>query len=103
MQHIIESIPILLAIYAAIVCTKQYAVDRRKHHKRVLLLGVISSLLLIVAQTSWYVTYVVNGNLIGTWFADQIWTVFNSITMLAFIMLAHGGNNNVEKPVTTRN
>lgn len=101
MKHIIESIPILLAVYAAIVCARQYMVDRRKHHKRVLLIGVVSSLLLIIAQTSWYVTYVVQGNLAGTWFADQIWTAFNSLTMLAFILLAHGGSKNVEKFTTT--
>lgn len=98
MHNIFEAIPILLAIYAAIICARQYTLDRRKHHKRVLLLGVISSLLLIIAQTSWYVTYVVNGNLIGTWFANQVWTLFNSLTMLAFIMLAHGGAKNVGKP-----
>lgn len=98
MHNILEALPILLAIYSAIVCAKQYTIDRRKHHKRVLLLGVISSLLLITAQTSWYVTYVINGNLIGTWFANQIWAIFNSLTMLAFILLAHGGTQNVGKP-----
>ena len=100
MQHIFEALPIVLAVYAAIICARQYALDRRKHHKRVLLLGVLNSLILIVAQTSWYVTYVVNGNLVGTWFADQLWTVFNSLTMLAFILLARGGTKHVDKPTT---
>jgi hypothetical protein len=98
MQKIFEATPILLACYAALICAKQYFNDRRKDHKRVMLLGIICSLLLIIAQTSWYVTYVVQGNLLGTVFSDQLWTVFNSLTMLAFILLAHGGNKHVAKP-----
>lgn len=101
MQHIIEAIPIVLAIYAAVACAKQYTLDRRRHTKRVLLIGVVSSLLLIIAQTSWYITFVLDHNLQGTWFADQIWTLFNSLTMLAFIFLAHGGSKNVEKPTSS--
>ena len=100
MHHILEALPIVLAIYAAIICARQYVLDRRKHHRRVLLLGVLNSLILIVAQTSWYVTYVINGNLVGTWFADQLWTVFNSTTMIAYILLARGGSKNVGKPTT---
>lgn len=103
MHNILESIPIFLAIYAAIICARQYTIDRRRNVRRVLLLGVVSALLLIVAQTSWYVTFVVHDNLIGTWFADKVWTVFNSLTMLAFILLAHGGSKNVEKSIPTGN
>lgn len=103
MQRIFESVPILLACYSAVTCAKHYITDRRKHTRRVLLLGTICSLLLIIAQTSWYVTYVINGSLLGTWFANQIWTIFNSLTMLTFILLAHGSRRNVEKPTTPRN
>ena len=103
MQRIFESMPIILACYSSIICAKQYVLDRRKHNRRVLLLGVICSILLIIAQTSWYVTYVVNGNLVGTGFANQIWAVFNSLTMIAFIVLAHGSVPNVEKPTSSRN
>lgn len=103
MQHIFESLPVVLACYSAIVCARQFANDRRVHHKRVLLLGVICSLLLIVAQTSWYVTYTINGNLMGTVFANNVWTVFNNLTMLAFILLAHGGTKNVAKSTPSGN
>ena len=103
MQNIFEAIPIILACYAALICAKQYINDRRKQHKRLMLLGIICALLLIIAQTSWYVTYVVQGNLLGTVFSDQIWTIFNSLTMLAFIMLAHGGTKYVEKPSSSGN
>lgn len=103
MHYILEAVPILLAVYAAIICAKQYAVDRRRQNKQVLLLGVISSLLLLVAQTSWYFTSVVHNNAVGTWLADQVWTLFNSLTMLAFILLAKGSSKNVEKPTPTGN
>ena len=103
MNYVIEALPVVLAIYAAIICAKRYTEDRRHYVKQVLLMAVISALLLITAQTSWYVSFVIHDNLLGTWFADKIWTIFNSITMLAFIMLAHGGSNNVEKSITTGN
>ena len=103
MNYVIEALPVVLAIYAAIICAKRYAEDRRHYVKQVLLMAVISALLLITAQTSWYISTVILSTAAGTWFADKIWTIFNSITMLAFIMLAHGGSNNVEKSITTRN
>lgn len=102
MQYILDTVPILLAIYAAVVCSRKYAEDRRKHTKRVLALGVAGAILLIIAQTSWYVSSDIFHNTLGTWFADQIWTIFNSVTMVAFILLAHGGTTNVEKPTSAR-
>lgn len=102
MQHIFETLPIILACYSAIICSRQFAKDRRAQNKRVLLLGIVCSLLLIIAQTSWYVSYVVKGSLLGTWFADQIWTLFNILTMLAFILLAHGSSKHVAKTAPSR-
>lgn len=102
MKYIFESLPIILALYAALVCARQYALDRRKQYKRVLLLGVLCSVLLILAQTSWLVSSAVQGNMVGTWLADQVWTLFNSTTMLAFILLAHGGRPDVAKSSSSR-
>lgn len=80
--------PVILAIIAAISCSYRFAKDRRKHDRLAMLLSVVSSLLLIVAQTSWWVTYAIEGNLLGTVFANNIWTVFNSLIMICLILFA---------------
>lgn len=101
LNYIIESVPVCLAIYSAVLCANRYSQDRRRANKRILLLGVICSMLLITAQTSWIVSALVDSSLTGTWFANYIWTFFNSLTMLAFILFASGGNFSGKKPITS--
>ena len=91
LNYIIESIPVCLAIYSAVLCAHRYATDRRRTYRQVLLLGVICSFLLIIAQTSWIISSLVDSSLSGTWFANHVWSFFNSLTMLAFIILAANG------------
>ena len=52
-------------------------------------LAVIASLMLIVAQTSWWASYVLQGDLDGTGFANVLWAIFNSLTMAIFILMAY--------------
>lgn len=51
-------------------------------------MSTIAALLLIVAQTSWWVSYMIEGNLLGTNFANNIWAIFNSLSMICLIMYA---------------
>lgn len=101
-NYIIEAIPVVLAIIAAISCSHKYGLDRRKQYKQTLLLGVVCAVLLIIAQTSWIVSFLVNDSLAGTWFANSVWTFFNSLTMIAFILLSKGDSTSVEKPIPPR-
>jgi hypothetical protein len=54
----------------------------------IMFMGIIASMLLIVAQSSRYVSVIIENNLNGTIFANYIWTVFNILTMLCFIFYA---------------
>jgi phosphotransferase system glucose/maltose/N-acetylglucosamine-specific IIC component len=84
-QHIFEALPVLLAILAAVSCSKKYT-QVRHHRDRAGLIGaVIASILLTIAQTSWWVASLVEGRLEDTIFANYVWTVFNTIVMLVFI------------------
>ena len=87
--HFFQLLPIILAVIAGVSCSIRFARDRRKHDRWAMVLAVISSVLLIVAQTSWWATYVLDGNLLGTVFANNVWTVFNSLVMICLIMMAH--------------
>jgi hypothetical protein len=41
---------------------------------------------MIIAQTSWYTTSVIMGKLEDTGFANALWTIFNSLTMILIIL-----------------
>lgn len=102
LNYIIEAVPVVLAVIAAFSCSHKFMLDRRRQYKQALLLGVVCSILLIIAQTSWIVSFLVNDSLTGTWFANSVWTFFNSLTMIAFILLSKGDNGRVEKPIPPR-
>lgn len=85
-DHIFELIPVFLAIVALVGCSQAYDHVRRKHDKVAMLLIGMSASLLIIAQLTWWSTSVIQGKLESTWFDNQIWTIFNSITMISFIV-----------------
>jgi len=88
LNHLFQLLPVVLAIVAAVSCAIRFAKDRRRYDKWAMLLGTLSSLLLIVAQTSWWTTYIITNSLQGTVFANTLWTVFNSTSMVTLILIS---------------
>ena len=88
-NYFFQIVPIFLAVIASISCSIRFARDRRKQDRLAMLVAVVCSILMIVAQTSWWVTYAIEGNLLGTVFANNIWTIFNSLIMICLILIAH--------------
>lgn len=86
MKDIVEFVPVVLAVIAAIMSAHRANVARRTSDVVYCVLAIISCILLIVAQTSWWVSYVVQGDLLGTWFSNQIWLVFNTLVMVMIII-----------------
>lgn len=87
-EYILQALPVVLAVIAAVKCAIHYTSIRRAQDRRVVGLAIISSLLLVIAQTSWFVSSVIQHDLEGTWFAAWIWNIFNTLTMAIFILLA---------------
>ena len=84
-QYVFEALPVLLAIVSAVFCSIKYTQERR-HRDRLGLIGaVIASILLTIAQTSWWVAALIEKRLEDAIFANCVWTVFNTIVMLVFI------------------
>ena len=83
----LEFTPIVFAMIAIIVSALKINNIRRKSDFIVCILSIVGPILLIVAQTSWWVTAVIENNLLGTWFANQVWTVFNTMMMVLIIIL----------------
>lgn len=89
MNHFLELLPVVLAFLAAILCAHRFRTTQSKHRKRILIMGVMCAFMLIVAQASWWGTYLLEGGLEGTTFANHVWTIFNSLVMVSFIAFAY--------------
>lgn len=50
-------------------------------------LAVLASLILVVAQSSWWASTFA-GEVEGAYLANILWTVFNNVVMLTFIFVA---------------
>ena len=85
-NSVIEFIPVGLAIVAIYFASSKVARFHTTREKVVNVLSVIAAIIMIAAQSSWYVSAVIEGNLAGTWFANQLWTIFNSLVMIIIII-----------------
>ena len=77
-----------MGLIAVILCSFNFGQERRKQHKVIMILGIVCSLILVIAQLSWWSSFIVIGVGVGTAFADVLWTIFNTLTMLAFVIAA---------------
>lgn len=90
MWFAVESIPIVLAIATIIVAG--LAVNKSKGMVNVAtILSVITAFLLILAQGSWMSAHLRDLVYFKT-IADNIWTIFNSLVMITFMLFAINNN-----------
>lgn len=87
-MEFLEFIPIILACVAIITCSSRYIHERRKFMKFSLFLATIASMLLIIAQTSWWDSAINQDDLLGTVFANYVWLLFNTLTTMIFIAIS---------------
>lgn len=87
-RYIFEIFPIILAFIAIYSCSRRFYETRRRTDKITLILAIVSSILMIIAQSTWLWQYFVIGDLMGTWIANTIWTVFNGTVMVCFIYMS---------------
>lgn len=81
-----ELLPIILAIVSIFISSKAYLIARRKTDKLRLILSIIAAIVMIIAQTSWYTTSVLMGQIQDTSFANHLWTLFNTLAMIILIL-----------------
>lgn len=90
MRAFFEMIPVFLAITSAILCSMKYSKERRTRTKAIMLIGIVCSVLLLIAQLSWWTSVVIQGNTYdASKFADILWTMYNNLTMMAFIVASY--------------
>lgn len=90
-RWIFDLIPVVLAIMCFGMSVTAARAQRRYTDRLFFNLSAISAGLLILAQSSWWWSVVV-GDSSGTDAANITWTLFNSTTMAAFIVMAWRAN-----------
>lgn len=85
MANFTELLSIILGIVAIIINSLSVMRYGRKSDRIRAVLSIIASILLIIAQTSWYVSNTIMGLPYDILWADNIWTVFNALVMIIFI------------------
>ena len=90
LAHVFEFIPIIMALAALLACGFRANNTTNPAARNLMVIGVVSATLLLITQTSWWVTHVIEG---GTSddepkFISFLWTIFNTIVMLAFVYAA---------------
>ena len=89
-KAIFESIPLFLAVFVILLSVKNYSIPRRKTDRVNIILMSFTSLMLLVAQSSWWATSVIGESHKGQWWANIIWTLFNSFVMICFLLSTRG-------------
>jgi hypothetical protein len=82
----LELLPVILAAIAIFASARAFKNTTVGIDKVKLCLSMLTASLLIIAQTSWFTASVINGLFEDTSFADNIWTIFNTLAMIVLIL-----------------
>jgi len=89
-----ELMPVIIAVVACVLCAMR-ASSEVGRLRLFFTMATVSCVLLILAQTSWWSVLVFELQTVTTYIdddaANMVWTLFNTITMLAFIVSAVDG------------
>lgn len=81
----IDTIPLLLAIIAIYVSSAKYEMAKTKKDKARLLGGILVSIILIITQTSLFVSADILSGQQDDSFASKLWIFFDIIVMILII------------------
>jgi phosphatidylserine synthase len=69
-QYAFQGIPLVLALVAILACVFRYRSEDRTVVRLQMVLHIVAAVLLVVAQSSWWRSYLIEGSLLGTVFAN---------------------------------
>lgn len=78
-----ESIPVILAFVTLILSFSRSLVTTNTHVMRMCWLFILSSCVLIFAQSSWSRSLLVSNEDVNPDFLHIVWSIFNTITMMS--------------------
>lgn len=89
-RAILELGPIVIAVFTTLAASINFSRASRNNNSSVRLISIlsmISALMLIVAQSSWYVLVVIMNRLEDSVYSNYLWTAFNCLIMLLLILV----------------
>lgn len=85
-----EALPIMLAVIAIVLCAHNLHTPRRKLDRVFTLVALMASGTMLLAQSSWWNSVLVQHSSSGEAWANACWTLFNSLVMVSYIIAASG-------------
>ena len=86
----LDIVPLILAIIAVYVSAVKYQDAKLEKDKIILLIGILVSIILIIAQTSLFVSTDILTNNNDSSFASKLWLLFDTVVMLLVIFYPTG-------------
>lgn len=93
----IDIVPLILAIIAVYVSATKYQEAKLEKDRIRLLFCILISIILIIAQTSLFVSTDILPNTRDSSFASQLWIIFDSVVMLLVIFYPVGKCDDTNK------
>lgn len=84
----VDLIPVFLAVVAIITLSKSHNKFKRTIDKFIAILASIAASVMLVAQLSWWSSNILENRLVDLSFANYLWTIFNALTMVVFILFS---------------
>ncbi len=85
MRYVLESLPVTCAILVLMASVLRFGIATT-HEGRIAIVWIgINSVMLMLAQASWWKSYLLDNNLIGTDWSNYVWTVFNTSVMCLYL------------------
>lgn len=104
LRALLELGPIVIAVVATLISSLNYIRANRagKNYTRMIaMLSMVSCIMMIVAQSSWYVLVVVMNSLEDSVYSNYLWTVFNCLIMVLIILINKLNRENVSTQSST--
>lgn len=103
-RALLELGPIVIAVFATLTSSLNYIRANKagkRYTRMIAILSMVSCIMMIVAQSSWYVLVVVMNSLEDSVYSNYLWTVFNCLIMILIILINKVNKENVSPESVT--
>lgn len=103
-RALLELGPIVIAVFATLTSSQNYIRANKagkRYTRMIAILSMVSCIMMIVAQSSWYVLVVVMNSLEDSVYSNYLWTVFNCLIMILIILINKVNKENVSPESVT--
>lgn len=99
-HFVLDMLPVALGIWVLIRSATVFKVIKSKVLKLYTLGTFIGAFALVVAQTSWWISYALNNSSEGAVFSNLLWTAFNCLMMALSLVMINEYKNETNQSTT---